>query len=259
MNIIVPTFSNAISLLHMAETFDRYIQACTTSSLNMVSRRKYRYYPSSDYEKDMDFIENRLNTMVKSINPHLRKLIRNQPVIVIPMEETAENGMPHTRFTNIICIPYSRLKSSHRLFETFEHELWHIHQKRNPLQWNTFFTQRWNFKQWNGPLPLKLQDKVRMNPDTLDNTTWVWNNEWVAIPLFTNITFPTLSDVDVWFYNINTKRIQKDIPTAMKLFFSNKLHKISYEHPREISAYLLSEGSKINSSPALKIIQKELE
>lgn len=262
MNVL--SHLKSVEVLRHAETIDHYIAKCKSSFLNTQSRKSYYYFPKYIQSDDADSAKQIINGLLIHIHPHLKKLIKNTPIFVILMNITAENGMPHTRSTDVICLPHSIVANTPSFLNTIEHELWHIHQKKYNAQWEVFFTKHWHFKKWGGKLPDVLEDKIRFNPDTVDAPLWVWNDTWVPIPIFTNITSPTLSDTDVWFYNIDSHRVRKEVPPNMLSFFSDNLPKIAYEHPREISAYLLSSRSNkdkfhYKKSPAYNNLYAEFE
>ncbi len=56
----------------------------------------------------------------------------------------------------------------------------------------------------------------------------------------------------MWFYNVEYKTFQKEIPKDLLKYYPSNLSKIAYEHPREITAYLLAENKKYHDEPILK-------
>jgi hypothetical protein len=160
---------------------------------------------------------------------------------------SADGGMPHTRPQNIICYPdISQLFSK----TTLIHELWHIHQRNYKDLWFKTF-KRLGWVIWDGKLPDELEKARRFNPDTLDCPFWVFDSEWLPVPIFKNITQPNVSDVEIWFYNIKTHYHIKRVPGQIESYFPG-LNPNAYEHPREITAYMLSEPEKHKNSQGFK-------
>ena len=107
------------------------------------------------------------------------------------------------------------------------------------------------WKEWTGRLPELLRNYRRINPDTIDSPFWVYQDTWVPVPIFRDISLPSLSDVDIWFYHIKEGRHVKQIPIEMEI---PGLPKSAYEHPREMTAYLLADHSMYHDSPAFKTL-----
>jgi hypothetical protein len=160
---------------------------------------------------------------------------------------TADGGMPHTRPDNIICYPnISQLFSE----STLIHELWHIHQRLYQIDWLKIF-KRIGWRLWEGKLPDILENNRRYNPDTIDSPYWVFQDTWVPVPIFKDISRPKVNDVEIWFYNINKHYHVRQIPDELTSYYGN-LSSIAFEHPREITAYMLSEYTKFKDSSAFK-------
>ena len=104
---------------------------------------------------------------------------------------------------------------------------------------------------WSGELPQKLENNRRYNPDTIDSPLWIFKDTWVPVPIFKDITHPTVNNVEVWFYNSHEEYHTRQIPEVLSSYFIN-LNNVAFEHPREITAYMLSEPEKFTSSNAYK-------
>jgi hypothetical protein len=102
--------------------------------------------------------------------------------------------------------------------------------------------------EWNGTLPRRLDKYRRYNPDTIQQPLWIYDNKWIPIPIFNDIRRPTMSDVSIWFYSpiddFHITRIPVDILTHYPDVPSS-----AYEHPRELTAYMLSDYEKYRTSP----------
>jgi hypothetical protein len=154
--------------------------------------------------------------------------------------------MPHTRPTNLVCLPHlSQLES----ISTLIHELWHIHQRTFQERWAVIFRQlRWT--PWNGSLPPSLEKGRRYNPDTIDQPLWVFQQTWVSFPIFRDLSKPVVSEVDIWFYHIHDQYHVKHVPFELETYFPS-MPPSAYEHPRELTAYLLADADSYRHSPAL--------
>jgi hypothetical protein len=236
---------NASYYLNEAEKKDFYLEECYDDRANSIARHNLSYSPNSISLRDVNyasiFTENIISYLPIRLLNDLKK------VNIIQLMPTADGGMPHTRPGNIICYPdiiqfYSKT--------TLIHELWHIHQRNYKDLWSkTFETLGWTV--WNGQLPEHLENTRRYNPDTIDSPFWVFNNEWLPIPIFKNISKPHIAEVDIWFYNIKHNYHIKRVPESILLQYPN-LPSTAYEHPREITAYMLSEPDKYKDYDGFK-------
>ena len=239
----------AKALLHIAEKNDYYLEECHDDKLNSIARRNLTYSPNVISKNDMININSFLNNIKLPQRLHMDL----ETVNIIQLMPTADGGMPHTRPGEIICFPdISQLFSQ----TTLIHELWHIHQRKYQIEWMEIFKNiGWNI--WNGKLPEHLEKHRRYNPDTLDCPLWIFNNTWIPIPIFNNITHPKVEDVDIWFYNPNRNYHVKEIPHELEFIF-NHLNNKAYEHPREITAYMLSEPEKYKNTIGFKYLLENI-
>jgi hypothetical protein len=160
---------------------------------------------------------------------------------------TSDGGMPHTRPNDIICYPdISKFFSA----STLIHELWHVHQRKYKQMWDDVF-EKLHWKKWNGTLPLSLEKNRRYNPDTIDSPLYIFKDCWIPIPIFEDITKPKVNEVYIWFYNVVTGYHIRTVPDEMMKYFPN-LQISGYEHPREITAYMLSQPDQYMDSPGFK-------
>jgi hypothetical protein len=182
----------------------------------------------------------------ENVNP-IRLLNDLKHIKIVQLMPSADGGMPHTRPGNIICYPdISQLFSQ----TTLIHELWHIHQRNYKDLWFKTF-KRLGWTMWEGKLPENLEKSRRYNPDTIDAPFWIFNEEWVPIPIFKDISRPNVADVEIWFYNVQKQYHIKRVPDEILSYFPG-LPPSAYEHPREITAYLLSEPDKYKNSQGFK-------
>lgn len=224
----------AQQLLNIAEKDDMYLEECNDDKINAFARRNMTYsanvIPLSEFHYANSFLESSI--------PYLPQRLQNElgEVKIIQLLPSADGGMPHTRPGNIICFPdISQVFSK----TTLIHELWHIHQRRYQDLWLQVFKEL-GWLPWSGNLPERLEKYRRFNPDTLDAPLWIYNNKWVSVPVFRDITRPHVGQVDIWFYNTIRNYHTREIPPEIAEVYKD-MPTSAYEHPRELTAYMLSE------------------
>ena len=224
--------------LAAAEDLDHYRTDCQESRSNRIARDRTTYA----YNRMGAQEEGRFLAMIHDFRNRLPDALQPIQAVVVPLRPSADAGMPHTRPPHIIAYP---LTGGGLSFETFSHELWHIHQRKWYKDWVQFFEKEWRFRVFEGDLPSQFEFVLRINPDTMTDPLWVWNDTWVPMCVFLNPVTPELSQTDVWFYNVRSKTYVQDIPPAMAEFFSNnsRLPKTAFEHPCELAAYGLTDAS----------------
>lgn len=241
----------AQQLLNEAEKEDFYLEECHDDKSNSLARKNLTYVANQISLRDNNYAISYLNGTKEFLPTRLLndlKLIK-----IIQLMPTADGGMPHTRPGNIICYP-----DILQLFSTTTliHELWHIHQRTYKDLWRKTF-ERMGWIMWNGSLPENLEKARRYNPDTIDCPLWIFEDEWVPIPIFKDITKPNVADVEIWFYNPKKQYHIKRIPETISSYFPG-LPPSAYEHPREITAYILSEPNKYKESLGYKHLIESL-
>ena len=237
--------NEAQMLLDNSERQDFYLEECHDDKANSLSRKNLTYRANSLGLRDASYATSYLDGMKDQLP--IRLLNDLNKVTIIQLMPTADGGMPHTRPNNIICYPdISQLFSK----TTLIHELWHIHQRNFKDMWFKTF-KRLGWTMWDGKLPESLEKSRRYNPDTIDAPFWIFNEEWVPIPIFKDISRPNVADVEIWFYNVQKQYHIKRVPEEISSYFPG-LPPTAYEHPREITAYMLSEPDKYRSSQGFK-------
>lgn len=233
--------NEAQQLLDEAEQSDFYLEECYDDKANSLARKGLTYRANQIGLRDINYATSYIDG-TKGYLP-LRLLNDLHKITIIQLMPSADGGMPHTRPNNIICFPdISQLFSK----TTLIHELWHIHQRNYKDLWIQTF-KRIGWAIWNGTLPENLENARRYNPDTIDMPFWIFNEEWVPLPIFRDISRPNVADVEIWFYNAKTHYHVKRIPEEILSYFPGMPH-TAYEHPREITAYMLSEPDKYKQS-----------
>ena len=151
------------------------------------------------------------------------------------MDKSCENGLAHTRASNIIAIPENL--EINQVNKIIEHEKIHLHQKRNPNAWKNFYKKYWNYEIHKSPpllMPSELIKMKRANPDTYDAPYACWKNKWWSVPIYKSYDDLKFMDCIIKWWNQETNEILNDSPDEWKSFFGNNVSQT--EHPHEISA-----------------------
>ena len=212
--------SREVLLLVNADKLDGYQTACIQCPINTAARRSCVYEPWPDQSL--------------AIEAEKMALERGYKVEVIIMTPSADGGMPHTRAPNIICLPaYFPLS---QLSETMDHELVHISQRQNSVEWRRrALGEGWQeVAVYN--LPAHYIARCRFNPDTFDSRFWAWEGRHVPLPLFTREDKPELRDITVRWWDMEEERLNPHPPTSFVRRYGN-LAPSSAEHPYELWAY----------------------
>lgn len=248
---IVDIKNDAIRALNEAEQQDFYLEECHDDRANSLARKDLTYTPNTIHLRDVKYAYSFLEGIIKSVP--IRLLSDLEEVKIIQLMPSADGGMPHTRPGNIICYPnFSQIFSKNTLI----HELWHIHQRNFKDMWFKTF-KRLGWKLWEGTLPEQLENNRRINPDTIDCPLWIFQDTWIPIPIFSDISRPSVNNVEIWFYNPNKQYHIKRVPTEIEFYFSG-LPSTAYEHPREITAYMLAEPEKYKNTLGFKHLIEEI-
>lgn len=238
---------DAQQMLQQAEQRDLYVAECRDNRVNAAARRSCIYAPNYVSFDESQQYEHMLEESIPQLPLRLRSDL--QQIHIIPLMYSADGGMPHTRPYNMICVPHlHQLKT----ISTLKHELWHVHQRNFQEQWATIFNKL-GWTEYKGTIPSSFEDNRRLNPDTVDSPLWIYQDKWIPFPIFTDISRPVLSQVEIWFYHPTEKYHVKRIPSSLAVEFPD-LPQSAYEHPRELTAYLLAEPDKYRHTPAWKII-----
>lgn len=216
----------ASTLLNQAEGIDGYRAACSASFSNAVARKSCIYTPAMVSQKEAD----RLLAAVDRID-----LLNSANVIV--MNPAAENGYPHTRPLDIVCMPTTSIEgvSTDVLENTLRHEAIHLHQRANPETWVAICRKEgWEPIQ-PAAIPLRLRGRCRLNPDTFrPHQFWAWRSRHVPLPLFSTDSPSNLGDVVVKWYDLEEGRLLSSSPQSFKARYG--LAPSQPEHPFELLA-----------------------
>jgi len=226
---------SAFQVLQRAEVFDSYRQQIAISAPNRSARGTLKYLPS-------------LYTVSKQLSPS-PDWPRGQ---VVWMDPDSDNGLPHTRPPNLICLPNNIPDSI--LNSTLLHEQVHISQRLYPSEWSKILESAWSMTTWNGDIPSDILLRYRINPDLILGPLYKWKGDWVPLGLFKSITSPVLNDIDIVWWQISTRTLQRQSPPGWTDFFGPVDG--GHEHPYELSAYMIEKNN--STTEAYKQLKKNL-
>jgi hypothetical protein len=217
--------------LNRAEEIDGYRGACGASFSNATARKLCSYRASMVSSVEAD----RLLAEVDKID-----LLNSATIIV--MDPSAENGYPHTRAPNLVCMPTTSIegKSTEDLATTLRHEAIHLHQRANPERWIALCKKEgWVPLATTGPsmIPHNLLNRCRLNPDTFYEAAgqfWAWKGQYVPLPLFSTEYPSNLGDVVIKWYDLETGRLISSPPSSFQARYGVVVSQP--EHPFEILA-----------------------
>ena len=252
-----PNKNTIASKLFPNDTYFKYFNDVdkTTRNLNNKSLKQIRKHY---IENILDFTEDEKSILNKVINSIIQNLSKENTKLFLLKDwnfikfSKIENNFPHTH-ENFIFIPQrmisNNLNSSYNK-ETLVHEKVHIFQRTNPNLFEDLFINYWNFIK----TPIQnleiIQNKMRTNPDGLDNN-WVFskNNKYILIGSVYNknpVNIGDTTNYGIFLEKINNKYkiinpIKKiplnDIPEFIDFF--GKIN--SNYHPNELSAEIIPE------------------
>jgi len=223
---------NALQALYRAEILDSYRERIEISPTNRISRKTLKYLPE-------------LHSISKEIPKAELPWPNGQ---VIWMDPSSDNGLPHTRPPNLICLP-STLPNS-ILANTLLHERVHISQRLHSVVWESIFKNAWSLTPWKGSLPSDIQLRRRINPDLIFVPFFQWKKQWVPLAIFKSLTSPDLKEVDVVWWDTSSRIIHREPPPNWVDFFGAVDQ--GHEHPYELSAYMIENKSPTKAFKALE-------
>ncbi len=178
---------------------------------------------------------------------HSCRVLQTFPDAEIPhamiaiVDDTCEEGLPHTSDANTIRIPKSMWFSSSaaRRANVLRHERIHLLQRRNTAAWTQFYRTAWNYTLHTAPpAGMPEADKVRGNPDTEPLPIACWAARYWFVPLYTDTAQPRLAAAEVRVWD-SQERTWGAPPAAWKAqFCRDGTCPHQWEHPAEIAAEL---------------------
>lgn len=235
----------ASQMLDIAEAYDGYQRRCKESPLNAVARKICVYKPSFLPPEEAA----RLNTIIVNTD-----LLRGTDTIIL--DSSADNGYPHTRPKNIICLPASFVSSSKNaeLKQTLCHEAMHVNQRQYPEIWNSFCKREGWTPLTEDAIPVRFREKCRLNPDTLTPTRfWAWDTHYVPLPMFTRDIHITLADVKIEWFDLRSGALFHSAPESFTKKYGSPPQP---EHPYELYAVIFAEEEITSRNDLLTRLSK---
>ena len=201
------------------ENIDNFVHRCKENNCNRLARKNFAYI--TDY-----------NSYYSTIKDFTNKHSIFNSMIIVQLDSSAENGYPHTRPPNIICIPSNARFPS--LEKTLFHEAVHIHQRKYERLWRDFL----NKEGWNpvekSLIPERWVERIRYNPDTFLTPFWSYENRYVPLPMFSRPHDPVFEEIKVLWYDLKTGILEHNPPLSFINKYGNDVRQS--EHPYEIYA-----------------------
>lgn len=218
-------FGPAQQTLQAAEALDGYRAACAASLPNAYARRQHRYTPFFIEPEDAATLQREIETI---------PLLNGTDIVI--MYPTADEGYPHTRPHQIVCVPssYVATKPQAELAEMLRHEAVHVDQRRRPSVWGAGCMRRGWWPVTASQIPAALRERCRVNPDTMACPFWSWETHHVPLPLYSSDTPSGLGDIVMKWLDLRAGTTYLDPPPS---FISAHGADIPQpEHPYEVYA-----------------------
>ena len=177
----------------------------------------------------------------------LRHIPTDDGVIEI-VDAACKEGLPHTTGPNTIRMTEAAYASPRR-DSTLVHERVHLDQRRHRHEWLQFYEREWGYKLL-PKAPFHCKGELRPNPDTADAPYAVWKDRYVFYPIYSQERTLRGAKVKVWDL---VKGAFVDVPEAWRAFFCESADRCvhQYEHPHEIAAEYIAEGSRAPAAQKL--------
>lgn len=210
--------ASASALLQKAEAIDGYRKHCAASDLNRLARSRQTYAP---------FFE----PMEATLRALAAKNELTRACELVFLHPSADSGFPHTRPLNLICLPVGF--GGQDVAETLLHEGFHVHQRKNPDDWMSYSIRQGWWPIAASEIPERWRERVRLNPDTLSQPFWTWEDRYIPLPLFVNEASPSLGGTEVRWMDKRTGTLLRSPPSS----FQGRYGPIAQpEHPFETGA-----------------------
>lgn len=209
--------------LAQAEQIDKYRTRCAESLLNRLARQNHTY----------SLFSNESPVPLQQIADTM-DLTRSSKIVIL--HPSADNGYPHTRPRNLICMPAGF--SLYEAPKTLLHEACHLDQRNNEPSWLSYSIRQGWWPVHPEQIPERWRDRCRINPDTMAQPFWSWQDYYVPLPLFLNEQSPSMANCDIRWYDLRNGVLYNVPP----LSFTKRYGDIKQpEHPYEVSAVEFSE------------------
>lgn len=213
-------------VLDIPESIDHYREICSKDTCNALARKSHSYVAMNSFKTEP--------------GPYNTEIITMYP--------TADAGMPHTRPPNYICMPAHYPQEYYQ--ETLQHELIHIHQRRNDSSWHSLFYKQGWIPITAEQIPERWLSRCRLNPDTMSQRFYAWENRWVPLPLFDREDKPDMRECSVRWWDQRTGDLDRNPPPTFNAAFGR--NHPQPEHPREVNAVNLARQFRLETWETLE-------
>lgn len=244
-SVKVLSLEDAYEQMAINESEDQYLRSCTESVPNMDAIHKIYLKPCKPPAQTEGMTNSAVNIIPTSLIP--------SSTIKVGI---FEDGLPHTRPPNTIWFPESILNNSARFNETFLHECIHLHQREHEDLWDKFYREHWNFVRYKGTIPKEIEERRRLNPDTLRAPFYGWlgmdgkQGPFIPVVVYKKPENADLTEVRLIFVRPDGSWSAVMPPNWIE-FFGTQIPSIC-EHPHEMAAYILSDNTNPFDSEAAR-------
>ncbi len=217
------------NVLDLAEAADGYRAACAASAANRQARIGQTY---------------ELATISPATTLFLQEAVAKFPILdaaeIAILNSSADGGLPHTRPRALICLPASGIPPSltPEFQETLLHEGVHIHQRLHPPLWSQAVRRAGWRPVPREQIPPEFAERLRINPDTMAEPFWAWDDYHVPLPLFAPHGRGPLSSASTQWLDLRSATLFHEPPASF--LKKNKETGAAREHPYELYAYRFS-------------------
>jgi hypothetical protein len=225
--------------LARAEQIDTYRSLCSRSLLNSLARQNQTYAVFSNESPAQ------LQQIADSVD-----LTRGSKIVIL--HPSADNGYPHTRPHNLICMPAGF--PLHQAPQTLLHEACHLNQRTNEPSWLSYSVRQGWWPVHAGQIPERWRSRCRINPDTMSQPFWSWQDHYVPLPLFVNEQSPSMAECEVRWYDLRNGVLY----TVPPLSFTRRYGDIAQpEHPYEVAAIEFAERPILSTYELMNVLKTE--
>jgi hypothetical protein len=221
--------------LATAEALDGYRAACRKNAMNWAARDGQGYEMATISDKATNFLQTAADSL---------EILEGSEIVIL--NSGADNGFPHTRPPNYICLPASLCTEKEATKEfriTLAHEAIHVHQRMNSDLWRNFVEREGWSQVSSETVPAEFRERARINPDTMACPFWAWESYMVPLPVFRPYRKPTLGNAEVEWLDMRSGTLFKDAPRTFLAKYGARIQQP--EHPYEIYAEKFSEDGVI--------------
>ena len=261
------TIFNDTNYINNFSQLDRKLRKCGEDNEECRTNYKNSVLEFSKLEQEM---------LVKIVSDFTQLLGSNfsdifSQIRFIKVKNNIENSMPHTRNQAIVFSQgYFKslldkyegnnnfLENDIHLIKLIAHEQFHIYQRYHSKIIEQFYRTQWNLVKLDIPLPPKIKEINRTNPDALPNNNWLFpigkNKYILPLCVYNSLNSESINDTSNIYVTLIRKKNKFHFPElekqlAKKNLLSNQKNFTDFfgyqgannYHPHEISASLFED------------------